>query len=111
MIEESVACGAMVPTNAQGLVGVAAGGVRQFLVAGLADLLGVLERAAALFAVHACILVVPANAQQGRRTLHVVWAAAQFLAQDLYLMLHPYGAVVAVEIGLPASASASPTFT
>ena len=32
-------------------------------------------------------------------------------AGDLYLMLHPYGAVVAAEMGLPASASASPTFT
>lgn len=83
----------------------------QFLVAGLADIVGMLERAAALFALHARILVAPANAQQGRRALHAVWAVAQSLAQDLYLMLHPYGAVVAAEIGLPASASASPTFT
>ena len=32
-------------------------------------------------------------------------------AYDLYLMLHPYGWVVAAEIGLPANASDSPTFT
>ena len=37
--------------------------------------------------------------------------AAAGQAGDLYLMLHPYGAVVAAEIGLPANASASPTFT
>lgn len=69
-----------------------------------------LERAEALIAVHPRILVAPANAQQGRRALHAVWAAAQSQAQDLYLMLHPYGCVVAAEIGLPASASDSPTF-